>query len=269
LRIYFKRDSFDRSRQVECDPPYSLIAKTVNQFLSKLRFVTGSSKIHPIDFPRVSWRMSYLNDDESKLPRGKGLVGGHFARGISFSCTAINNEVWEDIWKLPLDYVMPPWENLLFDAQESVSEVGPSVVLAATALEVFISHVLNELSGNNTVPNQLWEWITQRQMRYKEPGAEEEFDVLLKTLSGTSLKDSPDLWEAFRNIEEARDTFVHEGAAQVAGTAVSPDNVRQLLQKTAEIISFVKDKLLENLQWPEYDHPLKITIAKPVLRKNS
>jgi len=268
LRIYFKSDSFDRSTDVECDPPYSLIAKTINQFLSKLRFVTGSSRIHPIDFPRVSWHMSYLDDDESKLPKEKGLVGGHFARGLPFSCTAMNSDVWEDIWKLPLDYVVPEWENLLLDAQESISQVGPPVVLAAAALKVFISRVLDELSGDSKVPGQLWEWITQKQVRYKEPGAGEEFDVLLKTLSGASLKDDPELWETFRDIEEARDTFIREGTARIGGTAVSPDGVRRLLQKTAEIISFVKDKLPENLRWPQYDHSLKITVAKPVLQKN-
>lgn len=269
LRIYFKRDSFDRSMDIECDPPYELIAGTINRFLSKLRFVTGNSNIHPIDFPRVAWRLSYLNDDESKLPREDGLVGGHFSRGLSFSCTAMNSEVWEDIWKLPLDYVMPAWESLLFDARRSAPEAGPAIVLAAAALKTFISHVLDELSGDSTVPGQLWEWITQRQIRYKEPNIEEEFDILLKSLSGTSLKDSPELWDAFRNIEEARDTFVREGTARIGPEPVSPDEVRRLLQSTAEIISFIKEKLPESLHWPQYDHSLKITVAKPALQKNT
>jgi len=135
-------------------------------------------------------------------------------------------------------------------------------------LKVFISHVLSELSADSTVPDQLWEWITQKQMRYKEPGAEEGFDVLLKTLLGTSLKDAPELWEVFRNIEEARDTFVHEGMAQIGRVPVTPDSVRRMLLKVTEIISFVKDKLPESLHWPQYDHSLKITVAKPVLQKN-
>ncbi len=268
LRIYFKSDSFDRSMDVECDPPYPLIARTINQFLSKLRFVTGNSNIHPIDFPHAAWRLSYFNDDESKLPREKGLVGGHFSRGLSFSYTAMNSDVWEDIWKLPLDYVVPAWESLLFDAQRSAPEVGATIVLAAAALKAFISYVLNELSSDSTVPGQLWEWITQRQIRYKEPSIEEEFDILLKSLSGTSLKDNPELWEAFRNIEQARDSFVRDGIAQIGLNPVSPDDVRRLLQSTAEIISFIKDKLPESLHWPQYDHSLKITVAKPVLQKN-
>jgi len=268
LRIYFKRESFDRSPDVECDPSYELIARTINQFLSKLRFVTGNSNIHPIDFPRVAWRLSYLNDDESKLQREQGLVGGHFARGLSFSCTAMNSDVWEDIWKLPLDYVVPAWESLLFDARGSASEVGEAIVLAAAALKVFISHVLNELSGDSNVPGQLWEWITQRQIRYQEPSVEEEFDILLKSLSGTSLNDNPELWEAFRDIEEARDTFVREGIARIGPDPVSPDDIRLLLQNTTEIIGFIKNKLPESLHWPQYDHSLKITSAKSVLRKN-
>jgi len=102
LRIYFQKDNFDRRQGSECDPPHPLIARTINQFLLKLRFVTRGSKIRPINFPYTSWYLQYLNDDESELDKTEGLAKGRGGKTVTLSWTALNNDVWERIFELPL-----------------------------------------------------------------------------------------------------------------------------------------------------------------------
>jgi hypothetical protein len=258
LRIYFQKDNFDRRKSIDCDPPYDLISRTINSFLSKLRFVTRSSKIRPIDFPMVSWNLLYLNDDESELEESKELARVRFARYFKLTLTGLDNSVWQEIFKLPHDYSVPKWEELILDAQEALPEIGQSIVLAVTALEVFISHVLNELSKNKPIQNDLWEWLNNRQWWLQNPSTEEQFDILLKVLLGVSLKENADLWESFKNLKTARNSFIHEGIAKVGRSVLSQKEAMQLLKKAKDIIKFVKEKLPEQLQWPEYSFKTKI-----------
>jgi len=258
LRIYFQKDNFDRRQGSECDPPYPLIARTINLFLLKLRFVTRGSKIRPINFPYTSWHLQYLNDDESELDKTEGLVKGRGTKAFTLSWTALNNDVWERIFELPPDYIPPQWDNLLLDANEALPEIGPSVVLAATALEVFISHILNELSKNSSIPKDLWDWINDRNGRLNEPTTREQFDILLKTLLGVSLKENNDLWESFTKLKKARNSFVHEGIPKIGQNPISEGEARELLVKANEIVIFIKNKLPEALQWPEYKFSIEV-----------
>jgi hypothetical protein len=256
LSIYFQKDNFDRRQGSECDPPYPLIARTINQFLLKLRFVTRGSKIRPINFPYTSWHLQYLNDDESELDKTEGLVKGRGTKTIAFSWTALNNDVWEKIIELPPDYIPPQWDTL--------PEIGPSVVLAETALEVFISHILNELSKNSSIPKDLWDWINDRNGRLNEPTNKEQFDILLKTLLGISLKENNDLWESFTKLKKARNSFVHEGIPKIGQNPISEGEARELLVKANEIVIFIKNELPEDLRWPEYKHSIKVEAKKKV-----
>ena len=248
LRIYFQKDNFDRRQEIECDPPYPLIARTINQFLLKLRFVTCGSKIRPINFPYTSWQLQYLNDDESELDKTEGLVRSRGAKTFAFSWTALNNDIWERIFELPPDYIPPQWDTLLLDANETLPEIGPSVVLAETALEVFISHILNELSKNSSIPKDMWDWINDRNGRLNEPTNKEQFDILLKTLLGVSLKENNDLWESFTKLKKARNSFVHEGIAKIGQNPISEGEARELLVKANGIVIFIKNKLPEDLR---------------------
>jgi len=265
LRIDFLKDDFERTVESECDPSYSFIRKTVNSFLLKLRFVTHGSKIRPIDFPTASWHLQYLNDDESKPKEEKGLIRGRGGRKFQFSWIALNNEIWDNLNKLSPDYVPPQWDSLLLDADSSLPEVGPSIVLASTALEVFISHILNELARDSSIPSDLWKWINSRQFWLKDPDTSEQFDKLLKILLGTSLKENNILWEAFKNLKNARNSFVHQGAASIGNKPVSDVDARNLVIKAIEIIKFIKDKLPEELQWPEFKHSLKVEFIKKLM----
>jgi hypothetical protein len=87
-------------------------------------------------------------------------------------------------------------------------------------------------------------WITKRGFFLKEPSTDEQFDVLLKIFSGKSLKDEPTLWEAFRNLKEARNNFVHKGRAEIGGKPVTSDVASRLVASTRDIIRWT-EKLIQ------------------------
>src|SRR5262245_29826657 len=204
LRIDFHKESFDRSKERIAarmfDPPQEVVRRVVSSFIVRLRHVAGAAHVRPLDFPAVTWRIRYLNDDETELEQDERLVRGLGALSFSFRWTGLTKQVWEDLHKLPPDYEPPPWEELLLDAHSDLPRVGPGVVLAATALEVFIGHALDDLAARSPVPPALWDWLNDRDDKhYLQPSVEEQYDGLLKFFTGHSLKTEARLWESFMN----------------------------------------------------------------------
>ena len=70
---------------------------------------------------------------------------------------------------------------------------------------------------NQSCHPELWRWINQRGDWRREPTVEEQYDTLLKVLTGHTLKEDQDLWELFKHLKTARNSFVHEGMAKVCG----------------------------------------------------
>jgi len=264
LHVEFHKDSFERAVDGKCDPPEGLIQKVINSFLVKLRFVTRASQIRPLDFPLASWNLRYLNDDETELEEREGLVRGRFGRKFSFSWIELNKDLWEAIHSLPPDYIPPQWDSLLLDADAALPQVGPSVVLSATALEVFISHILDQIAQKSSIPPELWNWLNTREW-LREPTAEEQFDDLLRILSGKSLKEDGALWKAFKNLKAARNSFVHEGTARIASNQVSENDAAAFIKQAHQIIKFVKDNLPKELHWPEFRFNIKIQTTQRIL----
>ena len=266
LHINFYKNTFDRRKEVFCDPPADLIRNIANSFLMRLRIVSRSHIIRPIDFPGISWNLQYLNDDESELEKSHELVRGRFGRRFTYSWTALTSEIWEDIHSLPVDYRVAHWETLLLDANAAMPDVGLSIVLAATALEVFISDLLNKLAARSPVAPEIWAWINSRSWWLKNPDIEEQFDKLLKMLGDFSLKDEKELWKAFINLKKARNSFVHEGEAQFGSKPVSEDVARKLIAKAGEIVACIKEKMPQEVQWPEFKHTTKFSAKHNLLR---
>ena len=258
LRIDFHREKFDRLSGLEADPSYDFIAKAVNSFLSRLRHVTRSSKVRPVNFPRLPWRLQYLNDDGTELVKEEGLVRGRGALEFSLDFIGITKEVWNDIHDLEPDFQASIWNDLLLDAHHTLPQIGPTLVLAATALEVFIAQILDSLAKQSSIPKPLWTWLNTREW-LRAPTIEEQFDVLLNVLCGYSLKQDQELWEPFMNLKTARNTFVHEGVAKIGGTPVTEEDSRRLLSSATKIIQAVRERLPEELQWKEYTHECKVS----------
>jgi hypothetical protein len=95
----------------------------------------------------------------------------------------------------------------LLDAEATWPEIGPYVLLAATALEVLVSKALVELAGRRkavvaTVPNRRWrDWLEGKPWTPKSPSIENRFDTLLKLFTGYSLKEHTNLWDAFVTLK--------------------------------------------------------------------
>jgi hypothetical protein len=257
LRVDFVKDSFDRRQDIECDPPFLFIRRTVNSFLSKLRFVTRGGYIKPIDFPNTTWRIEYLNDNGTELPKAEGLFRGRAGRRFEISWTGVNSQIWEDTHQLPHNYSPPEWHALLLDATVLLPEVGPAIVLAMTALEVFISQILDALAEKSSIPEKFWRWLSDRK-RQSKATIEEQFDSLFKVLSGVSLKEDKELWQKFKHLQEARNKFVHTGVVKVSGRALNQGDAGRLVSAAGEIIHFIRERLPDDLKWPEYQYKFDV-----------
>jgi hypothetical protein len=147
LRIDFYKEDFDRRIETYIDPPEKLINEIINFFIIRLRHVGKVPQIKAVNFPLCDWRIQYLNDDGTDLEKMEGYVRTRFTSSFSLSCIALTKKVWDSVHGLESDYSPPPWESLLLDADADLPSIGPSIVLAATALEVFISKILDQMAA--------------------------------------------------------------------------------------------------------------------------
>jgi len=263
LRIDFHKDEFDRRTEELRDPPLELMRSVVDSLLLRLRIVTRASNMTPPKFPNVTWRLEYLNDDGTKLESQAGSATAFGGLTRQFAWTALTADVWDQVNLLPHDFEAPPWVTLLLDARRAMPDVGAAIVLAHTALEVCVAHVLDILARDAVAPN-LWQWINHRGGDLqKQPSPGEQFDILLSTVSGTSLKDT-ELWESFQNLRTARNTFVHEGKPKIGGSTVNQDAAQRLIHNADKIVMFLRDKLPEDQRWPNYQFDFKVIGTSPI-----
>lgn len=267
LRIDFYKDTFDRRSGSPVDPPELIISQAINFFLTRLRYVTRAAQVRSLDFPKINWRLEYLNDDETELEKEEGLVKGHGAIEFPLSYIALNKNVWDDLHSLPHDYEPRPWDSLLLDARAELPRIGPAVVLAATALEVFISWVLDKLAVIKDAPPELWGWINQRGGWRQEPTVEEQYDVLLKFFTGHSLNgvDTKRQWQSFMELKNARNSFVHKGVAEIGKIPINTETAQKLIASADEVIATIKAWLPEELHWPEFKHDIHVEIVKKLV----
>jgi len=258
LRIDFRKESFDRAKGASIDPPAALIQRTVASLVSRLRYVTRGHQIIPLDFPQCSWEVRYVNDDESELEVDPNVVRAHFGRAWTWSFVGVNPVIWDGVHSLAPDWVPPRWDGILLDATAALPKVGTAIVLAATALEVFVADVLDQLPKDGVIPREMWHWLNHRGDWQKDPSTEDQFDVLLKCFAGHSLKEEPPLWEAFQNIRKARNRFVHEGAAVLGGKPVSHDDAARLIAKANDIIQCIWQWLPADLKWPRFSPTMEM-----------
>lgn len=262
LHVEFLRDSFNRATGSPCDPPEQIMEQAVNSFLLRLRHVTRALQIRSLSFRRTAWRLQYLADDGAELEAKEGFVRERGALQQSFRWVALNSQAWEQLHTLPPQYDPPPWEALLLDANAQLPDIGPAIVLAATALEVLAAHVLNDLARIKYVSPELWQWINKRGDWLREPTVEEQYDALLNLLSGHSLKEEQTLWVAFKSLKTARNSFVHEGVAKFGGAPLSEESAYKLIASAWNVVTQVRDWLPEALRWPEFKPTISVEVVK-------
>lgn len=265
IRVCFQKESFDRRIDAAIDPPEALIQKTLNSFLARLKFVSHAPQVKPIEFQSSKWRIQYLNDDGTELEQAEGYFRGRATHGVSFSFLGCDPILWDLIFTLPDGFEPPAWHGLLIDSRGALPHVGTALVLAATALEIFIAELLNELVRKTTMPPGLWEWINDRGNWQKEPSVEEQYDVLLRIATGHSLKEENVLWEGLKNLRSARNSFVHEGIARLSRTKLSPNDVLPLIGRADEIVAKIREWIPEDCRWPAIEHSINIQMTKVIL----
>ena len=93
------------------------------------------------------------------------------------------------------------------------------------------------------MPSGLWKWINARDDYRKEPSVEERFDDLLTILAGKSLKSDKDLWDTFKDIKNARNSFVHGGTPLIGKQEVTLEETYRLILKAGDVFKWVEEIL--------------------------
>jgi len=274
LQIDFQKADFDRrSSEPNHDPSIQFAFAIANKFLAKIREVGGGIAIKPVRFDSAFWRIDYLTDDGEELAHNPDLFRRRVSTSISGRLAGVNEGVWSKVTTLPADFEPHTWNVLLLDAESLLPEVGASIVLAYSALETFISWSLDQLAPLSSIPPELWTWINDRDDWYKEPSVAEQYDQLLRIITGKSLKDELLLWEALQNLRRARNSFTHTGKPIIGGKEVTAAQAIQLIGQTKAIIDWVEKLLPEVLRRPRFltiiDWHIQKTIIAPTSHEAS
>jgi hypothetical protein len=181
------------------------------------------------------------------------LIRRRATKPFSIYAVGMNATMWEAVGAVGPEYRPRPWEALLYDAEAHLPDVVPALVLAAAALEVLIGHALSVLAPTKEQAKLLWHFINNRGDYRKEPSVVEQFDVLLNALSGRSLKERADLWEAFKNLRAARNSLMHEGKLTIGGQPVSQHTAHLLVTRAKEVGEWLDALLpLEHRRLPSH-----------------
>lgn len=253
-------DQFDRRWKAEREPSDEVLNEVFNEFLAELRFVTRAARAGPINIENVTWRLDYLRDDETPFEEDPENSRVRAAQQAQFQVIIADAGIWEAIQELPDDSPPPEWDSLILDATHSLPHVGAAIVLASAALEVMIADSLNVLTEASGSVDDVWNSIQRDSgnTRPQPPGIEDKYDVLLKKVTGTSLKDDNDLWTEFKHLWRARNNFVHGGVASTDKkkrgklTPISVERAKALVNSAHGITKFVQDLLPEHKRWLQY-----------------
>ena len=249
LRIEICAPEFDRRMLKEGspnDPPLETFFAVANWWLARLRSAVNAAYVSPIS-DSEPYLLEFLDDDGNELPDERPhKYRQRFGRHIRAEITTIDSDLWSFIEELPFDYKSPVYQDLILDAYAAWPEIGSSLVLALASLETIVERALAAAaSGEGTRFSGLWNWVSDNQgRRDKAPSLRDQYDELFKIVTGKSLKtDNPDLWEAFMNLKEARNNFIHEGKATIGDKPVTLRQAGELIDKAAEIVRWVEQML--------------------------
>ncbi|QFY05602.1 hypothetical protein GBF35_01920 [Nonomuraea phyllanthi] len=253
LSIDFIREGFNRTPGV-FDPPIELAFNLVNNWIARLRVLMRAAHAHPLSPLKTVWRFKYLNDDETPLEPDPPFVRERYGVARTLQSIGLNLDGWNAIAKLPWGYDPAAVDVLLLDAQDSVDEIGPAIVLAATAVEVRIEYALNSLARLYGINPELWDWINTRNNDVrKQPGVNEQLDELLGAIARRSLKEDKDLWPRYQKLRKARNSFVHTGEALLDGKPLDGAGVAKLVQTAREVVDWIDELLPHAERRPQFD----------------
>jgi hypothetical protein len=241
LQIDLWRTDFDRRRTNELAPVVDLFFGVANGLLERLRLITRLPWLARLDRHRCFWLVDYLSDDGAPLEPAPELLRAVRCAPLSFKMIAITESLWQRALALPRGQGRARPLTLWLDGAKLLPEIGPSLVLAAAAIETRTEDILHELAAASPVPPGLWSWLMDRGDFRKDPSTVEQLTVVLHSLTGRSLKDEGELWEAFINLRDARNSYLHEGLATVGKnrTPVAPEFAAKLVHQCERILEWL------------------------------
>jgi len=236
---------FDRQQGRGADtvrPLVVVVCDAINGLLQRLRVLSRATHMKPVTPDGLLYRLVLLEDSGAPVKAEEGKWRQLNTSRFQITYTAVTPAIWQELVGLG-EYETPPWDELLLDAMDLDVEMGPSLVLAATAVQTRIVNALDVLAENK-VESELWAWINDRDEDYmKTPAVSEQLDHLLKSLGARSLKDDQALWQAGVQLRQARNSFVHDGRAVLGKrtkTPITREKARELVTKAGEIIDFIE-----------------------------
>lgn len=265
LQMDLRRESFVRRNPTSeaqahdpdfGDPSTNHVFEIANTFLTAVRSLFRLPTFRELHPAQTVWRLDYLDDEGALLAAEQGLHRTRSYHGGSFSANGLTTETWQWLGAQLPGYVPPPWHLALLEAERLAagvrdSAVGAPIAVASAALEAFIAEVLNALASRSTsVSSSLWTWLNGRDDWLKEPSVEERYDFLLREFAGFSLKDDTRLWQDFRNLRQARNSFSHEGRAVIGNSPVTGARAEELIAGCRRIVDWVEDRLPPELRQP-------------------
>jgi hypothetical protein len=232
------------------DPRVEIAFALAAQLFDRLRGLGHCWTVRPPDATDSFWTLRYLADDESALEASPNLVRGRGRATYQLEArTLLLPEIWRALSIQCPTSGTTASESLLLDATALLSQVGPSLVLAHTAIESRIATALDHLAAMHPdkVAPDLWHWIVSgREPEYlKRPSIREQLDKLMRCLGGRSLKDESRLWEAFARLNKARNSFVHTGKARIDENEINVGIASELVGKAREIVQWIEAALPE------------------------
>jgi hypothetical protein len=240
LQIDVVADSFNRTPGTD-DPPTELAFAAANKLLLALRHLARAQQIRPVSARSTLWLMTYLHDDESEVVAEEGFYRQRVGVSWSVSYLGLGSNLWDAAAAVPATYTPAPSSTLLLDASALASEIGPAILLAASAIETRIDSALKLLAETSDLNPEFWRWLTERGGQYhKEPSFTEKLDPLLRGVAGASLKDDATLWRAFQDIRKARNSFAHEGVARIGALDVTQEKALELIANAALIVDWIE-----------------------------
>lgn len=243
-----------RHQKQEPDPPLDVLFKLANSLLARIRAAGRLANVRPVDLDSsAGWKLEYLTDNGEKLPKDESLFRACSSSSTSWRISAMPAGVWDVARALPDDFSPPIWDTLLLDANAQLPDVNTSIVLANAALESLIRFSLDVLAEGSSIPPESWKWLSARNDDWlKQPSVKEMFDQALYLLTRRSLKkEQPELWKAFDELRDARNSMVHRGKAVVKRKSkkdspegeVTPQKARELVDGAGRIIRWVESLL--------------------------
>lgn len=274
MDVWAKRD-FNRDKDNKTsDPPIETLFGLVDIHLGKLRTIGRLPHVRYLNNREdIVWKVEYLNDDETVFKKDETKKRKDFQSLIPLKLSPISKTAWEKACSLPNEYKPPLWDSLLLDALDLFPEVNASIVLVNAALESCINFSLDILAKNSSLSDELWNWIKRDNNFVKQPSIKEKFDQMLLLVCGRSMRlEEADLWNAFIDLRDARNSMVHRGKACIKrGTKkkmkeieITPNIAFELISNASQIIEWIESLLPSEFKKPS---PVitEITVSKNVV----